>query len=102
MKIKQGTSVRCKKCNKLHNISPEEFDDPETSSDERNMGYEIQYIWEFEFICDKCNNELKISIEGYEYPSGILNYQEFNSEGCIIIENPSLEINNEEDHENDY
>lgn len=102
MIIKQGTKVKCKKCNKLHDISPEDFDEPETTSDERSMGYETQYTWEFEFNCDKCNNELKITIEGYEYPVGILNYQEFNTEGCIIIEEPALEINNQEDYETDY
>lgn len=102
MIIKEGAKVKCKKCNKLHDISPEKFEGPETSSDERSMGYETQYIWEFESNCDKCNNELKITIEGYEYPAGILNYQEFSSEGCIIIDEPSLEVNNEEDYENDY
>jgi|WetSurMetagenome_2_1015567.scaffolds.fasta_scaffold199474_2 restriction system protein len=102
MIIIEGTRVKCKKCSKLHDISPEEFEGPETSSDERSMGYETQYIWEFEFNCDKCNNDLKITIEGYEYPAGILNYQEFNSEGCIIIDEPSLEVNNDnEDYEMD-
>ncbi|KJS05466.1 MAG: hypothetical protein VR77_08455 [Flavobacteriales bacterium BRH_c54] len=100
MKISQKISVKCKKCNKLHDINPEGFSDPEMTSDERSMGYETQYIWEHEFNCDKCNNDLKITIEGYEYPVGILNYQEFNSEGCLIVNEPSLEINNE-DYEND-
>lgn len=100
MIITEGTKVKCKKCNKLHDISPEDFDEPETTSDERSMGYETQYTWEYEFNCDKCNNELKIIIEGYEYPVGILNYQEFNVEGCLIVDEPSLEINNE-DYEND-
>lgn len=100
MIIIKGTKVRCKKCNKLHDINPEDFNGPEKSSDERSMGYETQYVWEYEFNCDKCNNELKITIEGYEYPTGILNYQEFNLEGCLIVDEPSLEINNEED-END-
>jgi hypothetical protein len=100
MIITQGAEVKCKKCNKLHDINSEDFDDPDTTSDERSMGYETQYTWENEFNCDKCNNELKITIEGYEYPVGILNYQEFSTEGCFIISKPLLEINNEE-YEND-
>lgn len=100
MIITRGTKVKCKKCGKLHNINPDDFNEPETTSDERSMGYETQYTWEYEFACDKCDNELKLIIEGYEYPVGFLNYQEFNSEGCIIIEEPALEINNE-DYEND-
>jgi hypothetical protein len=52
--------------------------------------------------CDKCKNELKITIEGYEYPVGILNYQEFNTEGSIIIDEPTLEITSlDEDFEVD-
>jgi len=86
------TKIKCKKCNKHHTIKAEDYDDPETSSDERSMGYETQYIWEIEFNCDKCNNELKITIEGYEYPIGILNFQEVSSEGCSIIEEPTLEV----------
>ncbi|MES2619199.1 MAG: hypothetical protein V4613_15080 [Bacteroidota bacterium] len=100
MIIRSGAKIKCKKCNKLYDISPEDFGEPNTSSDERNMGYEIQYIWEYEFNCDKCNNDLHITIEGYEYPVGILNYEEFNSEGCSIIEEPSLEINNEDYEDN--
>jgi len=92
MRIIGKIKVKCKKCQKLHDISPENFDDPEKNSDERSMGYETQYIWEYEFKCYNCNNELKITIEGYEYPVGILNYQEFRTEGCLIIDEPRLEI----------
>jgi restriction system protein len=102
MRIIGQIKVKCKKCHKLQEISPDDFEEPETNSDERNMGYETQYIWEFEFQCDKCKNELKITIEGYEYPVGILNYQEFNNEGCIIIDEPTLEITSlDEDFEVD-
>ncbi|GAA3773456.1 hypothetical protein [Flavobacterium ginsengiterrae] len=93
MIIKTGINVKCKKCNKIHEINPEDFDEAETNYDERNMGYEIQSIWEYEFNCDECGNELKILIEGYEYPAGVLNYQEFNVEGCIIVVEPTLEVN---------
>jgi restriction system protein len=99
MKIDKGAKIKCKKCNKLYYISPEDFDEPDTTSDERSMGYEIQYTWDYEFNCDKCKNELKITIEAYEYPVGILNYQEINAEGCNIIDEPSLEINNEDEND---
>lgn len=100
MILKQVTKIKCKKCGKIHDIDPEDFNSPKTTSDERSMGYEIQYTWEYEFICDKCENELKVIIEGYEYPVGFLNYQEFRTEGCLFIEKPTLEINSE-DYEND-
>jgi hypothetical protein len=97
MRIIGKIKIKCKKCQKIHDICPEEIDDPEINSDERSMGYEIQYIWEHELICDRCKNNLKITIEGYEYPVGILNYQEFSSEGCSIIVEPSLEITSIDD-----
>lgn len=97
MRIIGTTKIKCKKCHKIHDIFPEDIDEPETNSDERSMGYEIQYIWENEFICDRCKNILKITIEGYEYPVGILNYQEFSTEGCSIIDEPSLEITSIDD-----
>jgi len=96
MIISSGVKIKCKKCNKLYDINPEDFGEPDTSSDERNMGYEIQYSWEYEFACEKCDNHIHIYIDGYEYPTGILNYEEFNSEGCSILENPSLEIDNDD------
>ena len=98
--IAKGNEIRCKKCSKLYKISPDDFGKPKTNSDERSMGYETQYIWKYEFNCDQCENELKITIEVYEYPIGILNYKEFHAEGCLIITEPSLELINEE-YEND-
>lgn len=100
MIISKGAKIKCKKCFTQYYISPEDFDIPETVSDERNMGYETQYIWEFETICDKCKNKMHIILEGYEYPEGIFNYEEFTTNGCILIDNPKLEIKHlEEGHE---
>lgn len=97
MIIIKGAEIKCKKCFTKYDISPEDFDVPETLSDERSMGYEIQYTWEYEMICDKCENEIQIIVEGYEYPQGILNYEEFTANGCILLGNPSLAINHLDD-----
>lgn len=96
MIISSGVKIKCKKCSKLYHISPEDFGEPDTSSDERSMGYEIQSTWEYELICDRCSNNLHVTIDGFEYPVGILNYEECSSEGCIIIDKPSLSIINED------
>lgn len=101
--IKQGAKIKCKKCNKIYDINPEDFPEADVTYDERNMGAEAQYLWQYDFQCDKCQNSLILTVEGYEYPIGILNYQESNSEGCVILEKPSLEVNyEEEDYANDY
>jgi hypothetical protein len=90
--LNKGAKIKCKKCNKLYDITIEDFGEFEETSDERSMGYETQYSWIYEQDCEKCSNSLEMTIDGYEYPSGILNYQEFNVEGCLIIEEPSLEV----------
>lgn len=92
MIISAGAKIKCKKCFTEYDVSPEDFDTPITLSDERSMGYEIQYTWEFEDICGKCQNEMKVIVEGYEYPEGVFNYEEFTANGCILIENPKIEI----------
>lgn len=102
MIISKGPIIKCKKCNKKYEIEPDDFGEPETYSDERNMGYEIGYVWEMEFECDKCNNEISITIEGYEYPVGVYNYENFSTSGCNFIEEPALEIVYEKDNYDEY
>ena len=92
MTLKEGPIIKCKKCLTEYNILPEDFDGPDAASDERNMGYEIQFSWNYEVNCQNCQNEMHILIEGYEYPQGVFNYEEFTAHGCILIKNPVLEI----------
>ena len=102
MIITKPPVIKCKKCGKIHQTEIGAFGEPETSSDERNMGYETQYTWELEFPCDKCQNDMKVIVEGWEYPSGIYNYDEFTSEGCIFVDKPVLEISLENPYEEEY
>ena len=92
MLISKAPTIKCKKCGKIYHLEIDDFGDAETSSEERNMGYETQYTWEFQMECEKCNNLLTVTIEGWEYPVGIYNYDEFTTEGCLFIEKPELEI----------
>lgn len=101
--INKGPKIKCKKCQKQYEIDAIDFGDAYSSSDERNMGYEIQYTWEYESNCTRCGNDFIIIVEGYEYPVGAFNYKEFIYEGCIPVEDPELEIKHIEDNyeEND-
>ena len=92
MIITRPPTIKCKKCGKVHKFEVENFGEPETVSDERNMGYEIQYVWETAINCSKCQNLMAVTIEGWEYPVGVYNYDEFTAEGCLFIEKPELEI----------
>lgn len=97
MILEKGPKVQCKKCSQLFFLDVNEFDGPEINIDERNMGYETQYIWEYIGECNNCNNEISVIIEGWEYPQGVFNYDEFNSRGCKIVEKPLLKIHFEDD-----
>ncbi|MCA6065804.1 hypothetical protein JI747_001355 [Chryseobacterium sp. RG1] len=101
MIISKGPKIKCKRCQKQYDIDPVDFDDADISSDERSMGYELQYTWQYMSNCVRCKNELTIIVEGYEYPVGAFNYEEFTYEGCIVIENPELEIKHIEEYEDD-
>lgn len=92
MKISKAPIVQCKKCKKKYDINVENFDTPEINTEDRNMGYELQYLWEYEFECEKCKNLISITIEAYEYPEGFFNYDEIDTSGCNLLEKPSFEI----------
>lgn len=67
----------------------EEFDAPEdleaeTYSEERNMGAQIGYTWAYEDECPKCHNQYDFEINAWEYPIGILDYDELGKNGVEV------------------
>ena len=97
MKLENDFKIKCKKCNKEHFIGISDLGNPETASYERSMGYEIEHTWDYEFECDNCQNNIHISIQGYEYPENILNFENYNNgSGFIYITRPSLTIDCDE------
>ncbi len=97
IKITNEFSVECKKCGTENTIDIADFEPPETTSDERNMGYEIEYLWHCEFSCSKCSNDIEVVPRAYEYPMGILNYHDVECTGAIIIDKPNFEIDHQEE-----
>jgi len=92
MKIVKPPVLKCKKCSTINTPSIEEFDGPEIESNERNMGYESEFTWQYTGNCERCNNAHEVTISAWEYPVGILNYQEIEHKGCTISEQPTLEV----------
>ncbi len=52
---------------------------------ERNMGQENHYQAIINGQCD-CGNEMSVTFDCWEYPTGAVNLSEINVEGCSIID----------------
>lgn len=60
------------------------------------MGNEIQYNWNYIGNCPHCNNDTDISFDAYEYPVGILNYEDSQLVGCEFISMPQYTVYDED------
>lgn len=74
--------LKCCKCDA-------EFDVPadlesEAYSEERNMGMQIGYTWTYEDECPYCQNPYSFEINAWEYPIGILNCKDSQSNGVEL------------------
>lgn len=96
MRIITPPTFKCNKCKKKFNTDIQDFGSPEVYYESRNMGNEIQFVWNYENECENCENSIEITIEGYEYPEGFFNYEETTSEGCLIIDKATLETEHSE------
>jgi len=79
LKIRQ---LKCCKCGA-------EFDAPsdleaETYSEARNMGAQIGFTWAYEDECPNCHNPYNFEINAWEYPIGILNSKDSQSNGVEL------------------
>ena len=98
MSIVKGTfSLTCSKCNKQHDFTSDEADFDATSGSERQMGPETGYTWECTFNCDKCDNEIEIEYEVWEYPMGAFNHEQINIKGGTSINSFDYDFHGEPD-----
>lgn len=89
----KGPIIECEKCNKQYEIGVDEFKKLEYSlEEERPMGFERRYIWQYESSCKFCNNPIIVEKEGWEYPIGDpIEYDGCSYKGCKIIKEPEME-----------
>lgn len=87
-KLKKAKLVRviCDNCEHNFTIDKNDFyfEWEVVSVSERNMGPETEHCCSESFICPKCHNECTITFRVWEYPIGIYNYDEIETDGCII------------------
>ena len=100
MKIMDNFIIKCNNCNNQVEIDKEDLEHI-ASSNERNMGPEIQHDFTGIYNCDKCSNEISFTISGWEYPSRINNYEDSTIDGGEFVDVPSVDINHENNEFND-
>lgn len=71
--VKGDVKVKCSKCDEVNVIDVKDFDYEAVSSDERGMGKEVCYSAHYETSCSKCENEISVDSDIYEYPEGAVN-----------------------------
>ena len=80
--------VKCNKCD--HSFSLEitlnDCDFQYISSEEREMGFEVLYSCEYDFICPNCGEKGTLKIDCWEYPEGAFNYCDPQVSGDFSLE----------------
>lgn len=71
MKLKKPLQLRCNNCSEVFEA---DVDFECVSTNERNMGLEIDYEGICDFPCPNCGKDIFVQIEAYEYPPGVVNY----------------------------
>jgi restriction system protein len=82
----EGTAtIRCKNCLNELIIDGSDFDVEAVTATERSMGTEVGYEAICEYACPKCETDMSISYEAWEYPAGAFNYGETSSIGGEVV-----------------
>jgi hypothetical protein len=79
-------SYECLSCGVVHFLHNEDFNFESESSSYREMGQETQYAAEFNEECQKCNNDIEIKFEVWEYPVGIINMTDAEISGAKVLD----------------
>lgn len=90
LRINNDMVVRCEECDSENIIFGTEVEFELTSVEERGMGEEIGYDAEEERSCQNCGNEITIRITAYEYPLGVLNYDDHSVSGGTFTIPPEI------------
>lgn len=78
--------VRCDTCGELFEVDPDDFNFDWDSSyaDDRSMGCEMEYESYEVCECPNCRKQIDLTLQIWEYPVGIINYQNIEIDGGNI------------------
>jgi restriction system protein len=86
MSIANGTlSIKCDNCQKQADFPAVDSDFDCIGGDERQMGSENLYEWEFEYECDECGQNIDVAYTATEYPEGMPNFEEVKVNGGQVV-----------------
>jgi len=77
---------KCNKCKTLYSINCNDLEWQEVERNERKMGPEIHRIAEIVDICEKCKNNMQVTLHIWEYPIGAIEITDTEENGVEIIE----------------
>ena len=102
MRVSDNFGIKCDECNHVTLVKRDSLE-CDTSTYDRKMGTEIEYIFSGEICCEKCNSWISFSIRGYEYPVGAFNFSDCECNGGDFVDRPTTEIEYEfDDNYSDY
>jgi DNA-directed RNA polymerase subunit RPC12/RpoP len=79
-------TYKCSKCGAKHFVHADDFEFEAQSSDERQMGAEIQHFAEIHALCHNCKEEIELEFEVWEYPAGTINHTNESTVGAEVID----------------
>lgn len=84
MKLGKTLKVKCQNCGTIIDVN---INFECVSTNERDMGTELDYEGIFEGVCPGCSKDIFIKIEAYEYPEGVINYLNNQVMDGVTLEN---------------
>lgn len=96
IKISGDTTVKCDECQELCIITQDDFEFngslTEESMNDECMGSQTRYDYTYVGTCDNCEHQFTVKIFYWEYPEGAFNDDDYDTDGCSIIDKPSYTI----------
>lgn len=86
MRLLDDIKIMCKEDGKVTKINKEDFEVQIVEKRDKEMGEEIHYVASLTYELD-CNHEVDICLDAWEYPLGVIEYQEQDA-------GPSHEVSN--------
>lgn len=83
--------VQCEKCGCKNELSPDQLD-YECDSEEKNMGERVATWRTAEIFCEKCNAEITVKVNSWEYPVNFLEDSEQVASGGKILEEFDIHV----------